>query len=682
MRALALLLLFLAAAADASVRCTTTDLSGMAGRRNVQKGPYELECTVVHVPSATAFVVRDPSGTLTLTLGRGQVLPSAGDVIRVRGNAGTTDRGDVRAYADEIVRLGRTAVPEPPVATVGKILDGRFDRRVVRTQGLVIDIIQDEIDSNFYYLLLYADGRKLALSVSAPGTTPEDFSRYAYARVEAVGYCSSNLGFPRRYLGPHLTVRPDALRILEPARADPFDALADDDRRQRLDGTVAAVWHGDRFLIRTDDGQSALVIVANGRALPAVGRHVRAVGVVRTDLFTLCLTSAIWRDEPGDAPPEDPPKAVDARELLTAVRSQMKFNATLHCRIIRFEGRVSRLGVRDVEDPSVFLECGPLVIPVNASACPSALEGLDVGCRVRATGMAIIETDELRSDFHFPHATGMSVILRRPSDLELVARAPWWTAGRLTAVIGSLVLLLIGIVIWNRILNRLVERRGRALMREEIAHAEADLKLEERTRLAVELHDTLAQNLTGVSLQIDAAEMASAKDPPSARPYLARARMKMQNCRETLRDCLWDLRSRAIDEKELADAIRRTLAPHLGDATAEIACDVRCSDLSDNAVHAVLCIVRELVVNAIRHGGATAVSVSCALRGGRLSLAVRDDGRGFDPASRPGPSDGHFGLQGVGERIRRLGGTWRIDSAPGSGCTVSAEGLKANEEVS
>ena len=405
--------------------------------------------------------------------------------------------------------------------------------------------------------------------------------------------------------------------------------------------------------------------------------------MARTDLFTQCLTSAIWRDEPGTALPEEAPKEVDARGLLTTVRSQMKFNAALHCRVIRFEGRVSRLGVRDVEDPSVFLECGPLVIPVNASACPSALEGIDVGCRVRITGMAIIETDDLRSDFHFPHATGMSVILRHPSDLELVARAPWWTAGRLTAVIGSLLLLLIGIAIWNRILNRLVERRSRALMREEIAHAESDLKLEERTRLAVELHDTLAQNLTGVSLQIDAAEMASAKDPSSARPYLAQARMRMQNCRETLRDCLWDLRSRAIDEKELGDAIRRTLSPHLGDATAKVSCDVRCADLSEKAIHAVLCIVRELVVNAIRHGGATEIEIRCALLDACLSLAVHDNGRGFDPDSRPSSSsEGHFGLLGIGERIRRLGGTWCIESAPGAGCTVRADGLKANKEES
>ena len=59
-------------------------------------------------------------------------------------------------------------------------------------------------------------------------------------------------------------------------------------------------------------------------------------------------------------------------------------------------------------------------------------------------------------------------------------------------------------------------------------------------------------------------------------------------------------------------------------------------------------------------------------RGGALALEVRDDGRGFDPAARPGPAEGHYGLEGVRERVRRLGGSFRIESAPGAGAAAFA----------
>ena len=267
------------------------------------------------------------------------------------------------------------------------------------------------------------------------------------------------------------------------------------------------------------------------------------------------------------------------------------------------------------------------------------------------------------------------MLFRSPNDLKILSRPPWWTPLRLSVVIGALLVVLSGIFVWNRMLNRLVERRSRALLKEQIAHDVADLKVEERTRLAVELHDTLAQNLTGISLQIDAAQMAADEEPGSVMPYLESARRKMQNCRENLRNCLWDLRSRAFEEKSLAEAIRKTIAPHVGKADVHVDMDVPCRKLSDNAIHDVLCIARELVVNAIHHGKAAHVRISGFMDAEGISFTVSDDGIGFDPATRPGLSEGHFGLQGISERARRLGGTFEIESGPGRGATATLRNL-------
>ena len=194
-------------------------------------------------------------------------------------------------------------------------------------------------------------------------------------------------------------------------------------------------------------------------------------------------------------------------------------------------------------------------------------------------------------------------------------------------------------------------------------------------RLAVELHDTIAQNLTGVKLQVDAAELAVETDPSSVKTYLATVRRELQNSRENLRLCLWDLRSGAFEEKNLADAIRKTLVPHLGETTATINCNVRCRDLSNNSIHAILCIIRELTLNAIRHGHAHHISISGALAADGLEFTVSDDGSGFNPDNHRGPSEGSFGLQGIGERVHRLEGGLEVSSSPGHGAVFTLRNL-------
>ena len=81
----------------------------------------------------------------------------------------------------------------------------------------------------------------------------------------------------------------------------------------------------------------------------------------------------------------------------------------------------------------------------------------------------------------------------------------------------------------------------------------------------------------------------------------------------------------------------------------------------------VLNAIRELVANAVRHGGAANIRIAGEVHTGALNLSVRDDGCGFDLGNRPGQTEGHFGLDGIIERVERLGGTFEIESSPGNG---------------
>jgi signal transduction histidine kinase len=93
--------------------------------------------------------------------------------------------------------------------------------------------------------------------------------------------------------------------------------------------------------------------------------------------------------------------------------------------------------------------------------------------------------------------------------------------------------------------------------------------------------------------------------------------------------------------------------------------------LADDTAHVLMRIVRELATNAVRHGGATAVKIAGSLEDGLLRFSVRDNGCGFDPATCPGVSQGHFGLQGIRERVNQFNGEMEIESSPGKGARVS-----------
>ena len=82
-------------------------------------------------------------------------------------------------------------------------------------------------------------------------------------------------------------------------------------------------------------------------------------------------------------------------------------------------------------------------------------------------------------------------------------------------------------------------------------------------------------------------------------------------------------------------------------------------------------MIRELVINAVRHGEARHVDVRGDLDSQQLVFSVTDDGKGFNPENRPGQRDGHFGLQGIQERLNRLDGHMDITSTPGSGTCVT-----------
>ena len=288
-----------------------------------------------------------------------------------------------------------------------------------------------------------------------------------------------------------------------------------------------------------------------------------------------------------------------------------------------------------------------------------------IGCEIAITG--VCNPDEGGARHHY----GRMLIARNADSVEILRKPPWWTPRRLLAVILALTLVLGAVLIWNLILRRQVERRSRELVSEQLARIESELKVSERTRLAVELHDTIAQNLTGAALEINTVEQTVRNDADAALRHLALAAKTLSSCRQELRNCIWDLRSLALEEGDMSAAIRRTLEPYVEDASLTVRFCVPRAIFSDSTAHTLMRIIRELVLNAIRHGQAKSIWIAGSQEAGRLLFSVRDDGCGFDPAATPGVSHGHFGLQGIRERIKKFRGTVDIRSTSGTGTKVT-----------
>ena len=199
--------------------------------------------------------------------------------------------------------------------------------------------------------------------------------------------------------------------------------------------------------------------------------------------------------------------------------------------------------------------------------------------------------------------------------------------------------------------------------------------LEERTRLAREIHDTLAQQLTGIVLQLEAAQTMIERGSDRAQASVTLAHELARSALQEARRSVWNLRPASLAATGAVGAIEREVAA-FGERT-RIAARFRARSvprrvsLAPAAEVALLRIVQEALANVARHSGAARVDVLMRTDGHELLLSVCDDGEGFDAASAPARTD-CFGLQGMRERVRLAGGSLVVVSAPGAGTEVTA----------
>lgn len=195
----------------------------------------------------------------------------------------------------------------------------------------------------------------------------------------------------------------------------------------------------------------------------------------------------------------------------------------------------------------------------------------------------------------------------------------------------------------------------------------------ERNRLARELHDTLAHSLSAVAVQLEAVRSLWDADPTVARQMLDRSLQMTRDGLGEARRAIGALRASPLEDLGFVLALKQlsgTQAERAGLSVSVTVSDsvVSLPELTPFVEQGLYRIAHEALDNAVRHAGASHLSLSLTAAPAAITLEIADNGSGFDPDG-PAP-DGRFGLQGMRERAELIGADFTIESEPGSGTTV------------
>jgi len=284
------------------------------------------------------------------------------------------------------------------------------------------------------------------------------------------------------------------------------------------------------------------------------------------------------------------------------------------------------------------------VLPNDSLDDPSTTRSMQPGATLKLTGILMVN-----HGLAAEQGDAFSLQLRRYEDIELVEPPSWWTGAHLTMLSGiGIILILIGINGYYR-----------------IQHARYRAVAEERTNIARDLHDTVAQGYAGITLQLEAAQQMIGRDSVRAAGLLNEALSLVRHSRDESHLSIDILRSMSRNDR-LEVLIAHCIQQLRPASSAEIALQVtgQPAALSFRLVNNLFRIAQEALANAVHHANARRIVVRVQYGKGKMDLEIEDDGKGFDPGSAPGLNEGHYGLTGLRERCSAIRSKLELESTP------------------
>src|SRR6266851_4433240 len=237
----------------------------------------------------------------------------------------------------------------------------------------------------------------------------------------------------------------------------------------------------------------------------------------------------------------------------------------------------------------------------------------------------------------------------------------------------TLVVFLATAIITGQLASALRQRAEQARSREHelrllYEQAQELASLQERQRLARELHDSVSQALYAIGLGAHTAREAIASDSEQAMASIEYVIALAEAGLAEMRALIFELRPESLKIEGLVAALTRQVAVLRSryKLTVDATLDNE-PDLPLEMKHALYRVAQEALHNTVKHARASTVALRLARQNNEIILQVRDNGKGFDPT---GPFPGHFGVRSMRERVAKMGGTFTIENAPGEGTCI------------
>jgi signal transduction histidine kinase len=600
-----------------------------------------------------------------------------GDVIEIEGR---TVRGGFAPNVDpwQVRRLGRGPMPRARTIAYSAMLTGRHDCDYVTIIGVVQRawLSSDPRTHVMFANVAIDDGvvRAVFWDYSSAG----DLTRFIDARVQLQGNIGTIFGQTEQLRGVSFLGRIRDITVLEPppepfslpirssrhiyawrgAANEPPDlaGFGDLNRRIRVRGVVTAripgapVEMGDfttsatfRYVLHVlylKDATGGVRVETEQIPQVRPGDVVEAAGFPGVTPGRPILRNAVFRVVGSDVEPA--PQIIAAGDVLTPDHD---------AELVRLDGQLLSVLTAPAERVLV-LRRGDTVFNagLDVAQTSDAFDAFRPGSLLSVTGVYSYQGGPPPS---------FRLHLRSSDDVRVVAAAPWWTL-RHTGVMSAILAMAACVgAFWTRAAGQRKRREYQAV-------------LNERTRVARELHDTVEQGLAGITLQLEAVSGSFRTAPEAARHSLDVARQMLRYSLEETRRSVMDLRSQALESRDLAGALT-SIARQMTVGTraeAQVRVDGAPRRLDASAEHHLLRIGLEALTNAVKHGGATRIDIELRFDPQSTALVVTDDGQGLDTPSRAA-AGAHFGLQGIRERVDKLGGVLEIDSHPGAGTRLA-----------
>ena len=551
--------------------------------------------------------------------------------------------------------LCQDLLPRPVQPTWDQLINGSLDTQYIQLRGLVTETHDD-------LLSLLTQWGKIQVRVVNPN--PLSLRQYENTVVRVRGCLLAlwDADTHQLKIGEFRLVNA-LIDIDRSAPADPFAAAAKTVQELllfdlgvssfqpvKVAGQFLAERNGECFLAQATNG---LRFIPKTKAEWNAGDLIEVAGFPELGGPSPVLREAVAR-RVGQAPlpaarPLQPDDLVEPGVDSTLVRIEA---VLVNCRQTRGELVLE-------------LQAGWRILVARLRGQNKAIRSIPPGSRLELTGVYVAEGGGPALQ---RGVESIELLLPSASDVHLLAVPPWWTLRRLLSVLGVMTMVLGAAMLWLLTLKRRVNTQTR-IIREKV---EREATLEERARIARELHDTLEQALAGIGLQLSALAAMLKEAPAESVRMLNVARSMVHHGQEEARRTVRNLRLLALEKTDLPTALSRMAASV--SAPGQVPVEVRVTGapapLPATVESHLLRIGQEATANALKHARPTFVHLTLRYAPAHVQLEIADDGCGYDAAEIPRGDAGHFGLLGMRERVEKIGGSLEILSSPGAGTIV------------